>query len=41
VIQQKNAHVGLVFAPDGSKLYATGGKDDVVYVYQANGESWS
>src|SRR5262249_11013307 len=25
VIQQKNAHVGLVFSPDGSTLYAAGG----------------
>jgi DNA-binding beta-propeller fold protein YncE len=33
VIQQTNAHVGLVFAPDGSRLFATGGKDDAVYVY--------
>ena len=41
VIQQTNAHVGLVFSPDGSKLYATGGRDDVVYVYAKSGASWS
>jgi YVTN family beta-propeller protein len=40
VIQQKNAHVGLVFSPDGSKLYAAGGRDDVVYVYSKGGNSW-
>ena len=33
VIQQVNAHVGLVFAPDGNTLYAAGGNDDAVYVY--------
>jgi YVTN family beta-propeller protein len=40
VIQQTNAHVGLVFSPDG-KLYAAGGKDDAVYVYAKTGEAWS
>ena len=33
VIQQTNAHVGLVFSPDGNTLYAAGGNDDAVYVY--------
>ena len=33
VIQQRNAHIGLVFSPDGTKLYATGGADDAVYAY--------
>ena len=33
VIEQTNAHVGLVFAPDGNTLYAAGGNDDAVYVY--------
>src|ERR1700722_8261317 len=33
VIKQTNAHVGLVFSPDGNTLYATGGNDDAVYVY--------
>ncbi|MEP7306161.1 MAG: bifunctional YncE family protein/alkaline phosphatase family protein [Acidobacteriota bacterium] len=33
VIQQLNAHVGLVFAPDGNTLYAAGGADDAVYIY--------
>lgn len=37
-IKQTNAHVGLVFSPDGSTLYATGGNDDAVYAYtKANG----
>src|SRR5215467_15432771 len=30
VIQQLNAHVGLVWAPDGKTLYAPGGCDDAV-----------
>jgi len=33
VIPQTNAHVGLVFSPDGNTLYAAGGNDDAVYVY--------
>jgi len=37
VIQQVNAHVGLVFSPDGNSLYAAGGADDVVYVYEKTG----
>src|SRR5215470_6623640 len=41
VIQQTNAHVGLVFSPDGSTLYAAGGRDDVVYTYAKSGGSWS
>ena len=41
VIQQTNSHVGLVFSPDGSALYAAGGRDDVVYVYTKAGASWS
>src|SRR5262245_53595035 len=37
VIKQVNAHVGLVFSPDGSTLYAAGGNDDAVYVYTKGG----
>jgi DNA-binding beta-propeller fold protein YncE len=37
VIPQANAHVGLVFSPDGHRLYAAGGKDDAVYVYRRKG----
>jgi DNA-binding beta-propeller fold protein YncE len=33
VIQQPNAHVGLVWSADGNTLYAAGGNDDAVYVY--------
>jgi YVTN family beta-propeller protein len=40
VIKQTNAHVGLVFSPDG-KLYAAGGNDDAVYVYAKTGNTWS
>src|SRR5262249_28233488 len=41
VIQQVNAHVGLVFAHDGNTLYATGGADDQVYVYTKSGGTFS
>ena len=41
VIKQVNAHVGLVFAPDGNTLYAAGGNDDVVYVYTRSGGSFT
>jgi YVTN family beta-propeller protein len=40
VIQQTNAHVGLVFSPDGSTLYATGGRDDAIYAYGKSHGSW-
>ncbi len=40
VIRQANAHVGLVFSPDGSTLYAAGGRDDSVYAYGKSGSSW-
>jgi YVTN family beta-propeller protein len=41
VIKQTNAHVGLVFSPDGNTLYATGGRDDAVYAYTKSSEAWS
>lgn len=41
VIKQTNAHVGLVFSPDGRTLYAAGGADDVVYVYTRSGGAWA
>src|SRR5215469_1169247 len=37
VIRQTNAHVGLVFSPNGNTLYAAGGNDDAVYVYDKSG----
>jgi DNA-binding beta-propeller fold protein YncE len=40
VIQQTNAHVGLVFSPDGNTLYATGGRDDGIYAYSKVGGTW-
>ncbi len=40
VIQQRNAHVGLAFAPDGNTLYAAGGVDDAVYVYTRKAGTW-
>ncbi len=41
VIKQTNAHVGLVWSPDGGTLYATGGNDDAVYAYAKTGGVWS
>ena len=41
VIKQANAHVGLVFSPDGNTLYAAGGNDDAVYVYTNTGGSFT
>src|SRR5882672_1051100 len=40
VIQQLNAHVGLVWAPNSQTLYASGGCDDAVYAYSNNGTSF-
>jgi DNA-binding beta-propeller fold protein YncE len=40
VIQQANAHVGLVFSPDGKTLYTAGGADDVVYGYTVTAGTW-
>jgi DNA-binding beta-propeller fold protein YncE len=40
VIQQLNSHVGLVWAPSGQTLWATGGCDDAVYAYTNNGTSF-
>jgi DNA-binding beta-propeller fold protein YncE len=37
VLKQVNSHVGLVFSPDGTTLYAAGGSDDAVYVYTKSG----
>jgi YVTN family beta-propeller protein len=41
VIKQVNAHVGLVFSPDGNTLYAAGGNDDAVHVYTKTGDSFA
>lgn len=41
VIKQTNAHVGLVFSPDGNTLYAAGGNDDVVHVYSRSGNAFT
>ena len=41
VIKQANAHIGLVWSPDGSTLYATGGNDDAVYAYTQAGGTWA
>jgi DNA-binding beta-propeller fold protein YncE len=43
VLKQTNAHVGLVFSPDGRTLYAAGGRDDAIYGYTKSGGAspWS
>ena len=41
VIQQPNAHVGLVWAPNSETIYAAGGCDDAVYVYSNSGSSFA
>ena len=41
VIQQLNAYVGLVWAPNSQTIYATGGCDDVVYAYTNNGGTFA
>jgi DNA-binding beta-propeller fold protein YncE len=41
VIQQTNAHVGLVWAPNGATLYVAGGNDDAVYAYSKSGGAWA
>src|SRR6201988_4121648 len=41
VIQQLNAHVGLVWAPNSQTLYAAGGCDDAVYAYSSSGGSFA
>ena len=41
VIQQLNAHVGLVWAPNSQTLYASGGCDDAVYAYSSTGSIFS
>jgi YVTN family beta-propeller protein len=40
VIQQLNAYVGLVWAPNSQTVYASGGCDDAVYAYSNNGTSF-
>ena len=41
VLTPTNAHVGLVFAADGQRLYAAGGRDDVVRIYSKTGATWA
>ena len=41
VIKQTNAHVGLIFSPDGTTLYAAGGNDDAVYAYTKASGTWA
>ncbi|MEO6602491.1 MAG: hypothetical protein ABIQ16_21595, partial [Polyangiaceae bacterium] len=41
VLTPTNSHVGLVFSPDGQRLYVAGGRDDLVRIYGKTGETWS
>ena len=41
VLKPANSHVGLVFSPDGQRLYAAGGRDDLVRVYGKTGDTWA
>ena len=41
VLRPTNAHVGLAFSLDGNKLYAAGGRDDVVNVFANNAGVWA
>lgn len=41
VIQQLNAHVGLVWAPNSQTIYAAGGCDDAVYAYTNTGGTFA
>src|SRR6266550_4398693 len=36
-IEETAAFIGLTFSPDGHTLYASGGNDDVIYVYRWEG----
>ena len=39
-ITQRAAFIGLAFSPDGKRLYASGGNDDAIYVYDwSNGKA--
>jgi DNA-binding beta-propeller fold protein YncE len=40
VLPLANTFQGLVWAPDAQRLYAAGGKDDVVYEFSREGETW-
>jgi DNA-binding beta-propeller fold protein YncE len=41
VIQVPDTWVGLVFSPDGSKFYVSGGVDDVIYTYSNGPTGWT
>jgi DNA-binding beta-propeller fold protein YncE len=41
VIQQPNAHVGLVWTSNSKTVYASGGCDDAVYAYSNNGAAFA
>jgi YVTN family beta-propeller protein len=42
VIQVPDSYVGLVWAPDNSRFYVSGGSGDCVYIYTGgNGSGWS
>lgn len=41
VLKPINSHVGLVFSPDGQRLYATGGRDDLIRIYDKTAGTWA
>ena len=41
ILRPANTFAGLVWAPDGSKFYASGGNDDQVYVYAAGDSGYA
>jgi YVTN family beta-propeller protein len=41
VLRPTNSHVGLAFSLDGNKLYAAGGRDDVVNIFTKSGDLWA
>ncbi|MEJ0045451.1 MAG: YncE family protein [Rhodospirillales bacterium] len=41
VLQVPNSFYGLVWAPDGRNFYVSGGVSDAVFVFGANGGTWS
>ena len=41
VLRPTNSHVGLAFSLDGNKLYAAGGRDDVVNIFTKSADVWA
>ncbi len=41
VLPVPNSFAGIAFAPDGSRFYVSGGKDDSVHTYALSGGQWA